>query len=116
MNGAYDFFEKGKKLLSSKEFLRAIMFLEKAKEMEPHKSSIRESLAQAYYNCGLYESARENFEKVLEIDATNDYAHYGLGLCLLKKGKIEKAMGHIKMAVAMKPGFKLYRETLEKLS
>lgn len=116
MCGAYDFFEKGKKLLYDKEFLRAIMFLEKAKEIEPQKSSIRESLAQAYYNCGFYDSAKENFEKVLEIDITNDYAHYGLGLCLLKKGKVNRAIGHIKMAIAMKPNFKLYRETLEKLN
>src|SRR4030042_1898507 len=87
MDSAYYLFKKGKKLSESGKFLEAIMLLEKARKFEPEKGSIREVLASAYYNCGLYVSAKKNFIKALGIDASNDFAHYGLGLCLTKENK-----------------------------
>lgn len=116
MSNAYDLFKKGKKLSKEKNYLEAIMFLEKAKEIEPEKGSIREALARAYYNCGLYSSAKKNFERALDIDITNDYAHYGLGLCLMREGELNRAIGHLKMALAMRPNSKMYKETLEKFT
>ena len=116
MDSAYNLFEKGKGLLERQNFLKAIMVLEKAKEIEPEKGSIREALARAYYNCGLYSSAKKNFERALDIDITNDYAHYGLGLCLMREGELNRAIGHLKMALAMRPNSKMYKETLEKFT
>jgi tetratricopeptide (TPR) repeat protein len=112
----YDLFIQGKKLAKENEHLRAIMFFEKAKKLEPEKGSIREALAFSYYKCGLYTSAKENFSKAINIDAANDYAHYGLGLCLLKEGKINAALGHLKIALAMKPGNLFYSKAVKKYS
>lgn len=92
------------------------MPLEKAKNLEPEKGSIREVLASAYYNCGLYVSAKKNFIKALEIDAANDFTHYGLGLCLLRENKLNRAMGHLKIAAFMNPGSKKYKKVLEKFT
>jgi tetratricopeptide (TPR) repeat protein len=92
------------------------MLLEKAKELEPQKGSIREALATAYYNCGFHESAKKNFLKAVEINATNDFAHYGLALCYIKEGKINIALGHLKMAQAMKPEHKIYGDAVKKYS
>ena len=114
MESAYKLFEKGKNLLKRQNFLKAIMALEQAKKIEPDKGSIREALAIAYYNHGFYQSAQKNFQKALDIDITNDYAHYGLGLCLVKGGKLKKALGHFKMALAMKPDSNIYKEELNK--
>jgi tetratricopeptide (TPR) repeat protein len=114
MGNAYDLFEKGKGSLERQNFLKAIMALEQAKEREPEKGSIREALAIAYYNHGFYLSAHKNFKKALDIDITNDYAHYGLGLCLVKRGELKRALGHLKMALAMKPDSKIYKEELNK--
>jgi Flp pilus assembly protein TadD len=116
MLGAYYFFKKGKLLAQKGKLLDAIMMLEKAKDLEPKKGSIRELLACAYYNCGFYSSAKNNFIKALEIDATNDFAHYGLGICLMKERKINKAAGHLKMASAMKPYSKKYKEILKRIT
>ena len=115
MKNAYYAFRKGSILLKKNKFLRAIMFLEKARDIEPGKASIREALAISYYNCGLYDSAKKNFEKALEIDASNDYAHYGLGLCLLKEMNIKLASAHLKIATFMKPDYYPYRKTLSLL-
>jgi len=112
MSSAYHSFREGKKLSKRGKFLEAIMPLEKAKSSEPEKGSIREALASAYYNCGFYPSAKKNFVRALEIDAANDFAHYGLGLCLVKEKKITKAVGHFKIAFFMKPNSKEYKEIL----
>jgi tetratricopeptide (TPR) repeat protein len=113
---AYELFIESKKLTKDKDFLKAIMLLEKAKKLEPQKGSIREALATAYYNCGFHESAKKNFLKAIEIDATNDFTHYGLALCYIKEGKINIALGHLKMAQAMKPEHKIYRDAVKKYS
>lgn len=112
----YDLFSKGKKLAKKNEHLKAVMFFEKAKKLEPEKGSIREALAFSYYKCGLYSSAKENFSKAVSIDAANDYAHYGLGLCLIKEGKVNKALRHLKIALAMKPDNLFYSEAVKKYS
>ena len=116
MSNAYYLFKKGKKLAERGKFLDAIIVLEKAKDIEPKKGSIREALASAYYNCALYQPAKKNFKKALEIDAANDFAHYGLGMCLVRERKLNKAVGHFKMASAMKPGSKKYKEILKKIT
>ena len=111
---AYEFFNKGQKLYRENNFLKAVMLFEKAKKLEPEKGSIREALATAYYNCGFYKSAMKNFKKALEIDSTNDFAHYGIGLCLVKEGKTIMALGHFKLASAMKPDQKNYIDTIKR--
>lgn len=115
MSKAYSFFIKGKRLFKKKEFLKAAMLLEKSKKLEPERGSIREFLAASYYNLGFIEASKKNFLKALEIDPCNDYAHFGIGLCLARQGNIGKALGHLKMALAMKPESELYRNTLNKL-
>ncbi len=113
---AYELFLEGKKYVLENEYLKAIMLFEEAVKIEPKKGSIREALALSYYNCGLYDSAKINFKKALEIDLSNDFAHYGLGLCLIKEGKFSKAFGHLKIALAMKPKSILYSNTIKKYS
>jgi tetratricopeptide (TPR) repeat protein len=111
---AYELFSEGKALVTNNDHLNAIMVFEKAKDIEPEKGSIREALARSYYNCGLYSSAKKHFRKAIEIDAANDYAYFGLGLCLIKMGKFSAALGQLKIAAAMKPGNETYRKTVRK--
>lgn len=114
MTEAYYHYKTGKNLSKKKNFLKAIMHFEKAKAIEPEKGSIRESLARAYYNCGFYVSAKKNFKKAIEIDATNDFAHYGLSMALIKIGRIKKAKGHIRIALSMKPKSEKYKKLAKK--
>ena len=111
---AYELFRDGKKNARANDHLKAIMLFEKAIALEPEKGSIREALATSYFNCGLYSAARKNFQRALKIDASNDFAHYGLGLCLVKEGKINTAMGHFKIAKAMKPLNSTYSNTVKR--
>lgn len=112
---AYAFFMQGSALLKQGNAHSAVIPLERARDLEPHKGSVREALARAYYRTGRHRRAREEFEAAVEIDPTNDYAHFGLALCLERQGQRELARGHAKIAFAMRPGEETYREILARL-
>ncbi len=112
MDEAYDAFQDGTRLLESANVHAALIALERARRLEPEKGSIREALARAYYRTGDVAAARDQFTKALELDPVNDYAHFGLGLCLLRAGDRETARGHLKLATIMRPEVSEYRDAL----
>ncbi len=111
----YALWRRGCSLLEEGHDHQAVIVLERARAQEPGKASIRESLARAYYAAGRPDAAREEFEAALEIDPTNDYAHFGLALCLERIGEIDTARGHAKLAVVMRPEDENYRRALERI-
>jgi Flp pilus assembly protein TadD len=113
---AYTRFQEGSRLLQSGDTHAAIVSLERARELEPDKGSIREALARAYFRTGRIQSAQEEFAKVVELDPVNDYAHFGLGLCLLRTGDRDSARGHLKLATIMRPDDEDYQAALRQAS
>ena len=109
---AYARFQEGSRLLDSGNTHAAVVALERARDLEPEKGSIREALARAYFRSQRVDAARVEFEKVLELDPVNDYAHFGLGMCLLRKGDRAAARGHLKMATIMRPEEEAYQDAL----
>jgi Flp pilus assembly protein TadD len=109
---AYTRFQEGRRLLESGNAHAAIVSLERARELEPEKGSIREALARAYFRSGRIRLAQEEFKKVVELDPVNDYAHFGLGLCLLRTGDRDGARGHLKLATIMRPDAEAYQVAL----
>ncbi len=109
-DNAYNLLMKGKALLEEGHPAQAAMVLEKARRFQPHKGSILEVLGQAYYRLGQYEKARKDFQHAIEIDPTNDYAQFCLGLTLRRLGLVTEAKGHYKLAIAMNPDEKTYQE------
>ena len=110
MPDAYSLYRRGLSLLASGRPRAAAAVLERAVSVEPRKGSIREGLGRAYYAIGHYADALEQFASALDIDPVNDYAHFGAGLSLGRLGRLEEAVGHFKMASAMRPGWKDYRQ------
>jgi Flp pilus assembly protein TadD len=100
---AYDAFTEGSQLLADSHPHAAAVALERARDLEPEQGSIREALGRAYFGSGRIDDARQEFARAVEIDPVNDYAHYGLGLCLLRTGDRVGARRHLKLAVAMRP-------------
>ena len=114
MQSAYDAFQEGSRLLASENWHAAVIALERARDLEPDQGSVRETLAHAYYRTGRIPAARDEFASAVEIDPVNDYAHFGLGLCLLRQGDRMGARRHLKLAVAMRPDHADYRDALAK--
>jgi Flp pilus assembly protein TadD len=92
-----------------------VIALERARDAAPGHGSVREALGRAYYGAGRTAAAEAEFSEALEIDPSNDYAHFGLGLCLARSGERTLAVGHLRLAVAMRPEVDTYRQALERV-
>lgn len=112
MSKVYNWFAKGKRFLKDGDYARSIFYFEQAKLEMPQKGSIREVLARAYYNSGQLEKAKEEFEAALEIDPTNSFAYFGLGLCLIKMGEPALALAPLKLCCALSPEVERYQRSL----
>jgi Flp pilus assembly protein TadD len=109
---AYHDYQDGVRLLDASNPHAAAVALERAREVEPDKGSIRETLGRAYFRTGRFSLAGEEFAKAVELDPVNDYAHFGLGLCLLRTGEAAAARGHLRLATVMRPEVDAYRDAL----
>jgi Flp pilus assembly protein TadD len=111
----YELFRRGSELLAAGHAHQAVISLEQARDAAPRHGSVREALGRAYYGAGRTSAAEAEFAEALEIDPSNDYAHFGLGLCLARGGKRARAVGHLRLAVVMRPEVDSYREALDRV-
>ena len=111
----YDLFRRGSSLLESRDFQAATIPLERARALEPDKTSIREALGRAYFHAGRYAAAGEEFAAVVERSPVNDFAHFCLGRSLEKTGRRAEARRHLALAACMRPDradYRAYRDRL----
>ncbi len=114
--GVYDLFARGMGFLSQGHPHQAAMLLGRAKLIEPEKASIREALGRALFMSGRTQSARREFAKAVQIDPVSDYAHFGLALACERTGQRSRAIGHLKLAIAMRPGIEHYEQALSRIA
>jgi len=112
---AYELLQRGHTLLDGRHHAQAAIVLERADRAEPGKASILEALGRAYFNSGQHDAARATFERLLELDPSAPYAHYALGQSLKRLGRRDEAGTHLRLAVALSPGSRLYRDALARL-
>ncbi|HEY7755150.1 MAG TPA: tetratricopeptide repeat protein [Actinomycetota bacterium] len=113
---AYDLFSRGVEMLAGGHPHQAAMLLGRAKLLEPEKASIREALGRALFMAGRAGRARREFAKAVQIDPASDYAHFGLALACERTGERSRAIGHLKLAIAMRPGVEHYERALDRLA
>jgi Flp pilus assembly protein TadD len=113
---AYDLLARAKEFLREGHPHQAAILLAEAKLLEPDKASIRETLARALYLSGRAARARREFAKAVQIDPVNDYAHYGLALSCARTGERTRAIAHLKLAIAMRPGNETYQQALARIA
>ena len=109
---AYDLYQRGRALLAARHAHQAVIVLERAQALAPGSGSIDELLGRAYYASGAFPAAQAAFARAVERHPANDYAHFGLALSLLKLGQRDLAVGHLRMALAMRPGSATYGRAL----
>jgi len=112
---AYELLQRGQELIRGRHHAQAAVVLERASRAEPNKGSILEALGRACFNSAQYDRARETFERLLEIDPSSPYAHFGLGQSLKRLNRRAEARTHLRLAVALDPRSSLYRGALERL-
>jgi tetratricopeptide (TPR) repeat protein len=108
----YDWYVRGRDLLSSGNAAAAAQILSRTVEAEPHARSAREMLARAQFDARQYAQARESFAYLVERDPADHYAHFGLGLSARKLGELSVAVEHLALAAAMRPDLTRYAREL----
>lgn len=110
---AYALFQRGNELIEGGHWAQAVIPLEKARRLEPDKTSVREALGRAYFRSGNFRAAAAEFEAIVELNPTSDYAHFCLARSLEKQGNKRAARRHFSLACGMRPDrsdYRLYRE------
>ena len=115
MSETYNLFQPGRRHLRACMAAQATVSLEKAKQRETDKASIREALGIAYFRIRRWSEAEAEFRAVLEISPVNDYAHYALGRSLEKQGRAREANVHYKLASSLQPESAQYRARIREL-
>ena len=115
MSDVYANYQEGWRRLREGHPAQATVPLEKAKRSEPDKASIREALGIAYFRLQRWDEAEAEFRALLELQPTEDYAHYALGRVLEKQGRDQEANGHYKLASSMSPGTAHYESRIRDL-
>jgi Flp pilus assembly protein TadD len=113
---AYDLFARGMQMLADGHPHQAALLLGRAKLLEPQKASIREGLGRALLLAGRTLRARREFAKVVQIEPASDYAHFGLAIACERTGERVRAIGHLKLAIAMRPGVEAYERALARVT
>ena len=116
MDSVYDLFTRGTRLLEDGDYHAATVPLERARDLEPEKTSIREALGRAYFRSGRFGPAAEEFEAVVERAPVNDFAHFCLGKALVKTGRLREARRHAVLAAGMRPDRADYCNLRDRLS
>ena len=108
----YDWYQRGLQLLGERNPEAAATLLAHAAEAEPESRSILEALARAQYDAGRYPEAIASFTRLIALNPTDDYAHFGLGLAASRAGELSLAAEHLALAAAMRPDAHHYARAL----
>lgn len=108
----YDWFQRGVQLLEGGDAAAAVVLLTHASQAEPMSRSVREALARAQFDSGMYPEAVDSFAWIVEQNPADDYAQFGYGLAAARIGDFELAVQHLALAAAMRPDINHYTMAL----
>ena len=108
----YDWYVRGMDLLDGGNPAAAVTLLTHAAQAEPESRSVREALARAQFDAGLYAEAADSFGWIISVNPADDYAQFGLGLAAAKVGDLAGAVEHLALAAAMRPDITHYATAL----
>ena len=110
MDSAYDLYMRGMRLLEDGDCHAATVPLQRARDLEPDKTSVREALGRAFFGAHRFREAEQEFEAVVERAPTNHYALFCLGRALQLQGRHAEARNPLALASSLHPERADYRE------
>ena len=111
----YELFVRGRELLRAGDHDGAIEHLERARDLDPEKGSIRETLGLAYLRASRLVDAEAEVTVAIDLAPNDAYCYYLLGRAQQGLGFMELARGSFKMAHWLDPRSDEYRRALERL-
>jgi Flp pilus assembly protein TadD len=110
--GVHEWYRRGLQLLGDGHPDAAATLFTRAADAEPASRSVLEALARAQYDAGRYRAAMDSFSRLIDLNPTDDYAQFGLGLAASRAGELELAAEHLALAAAMRPDQTHYARAL----
>jgi Flp pilus assembly protein TadD len=113
MSDVYVLFQRGTELLEAGDYHQAAIPLQRARDLDPEKTSIREALGRALFHVQRYEEAAAEFAAIVERAPTNDYALFCLGRSLQQLGRHAEARRPLAQAAGLRPergDYRVYRD------
>jgi tetratricopeptide (TPR) repeat protein len=99
-----DFFENlAYCYMNTGNFIKASELLQQSLEKRPYSVTVTYALAEAQYKAGQYQSAIDNWDKVLQLDTHNTRSLYMIGMCYQKMGQKEKGIALCDKAIELDP-------------
>ncbi|RCX12977.1 radical SAM protein with 4Fe4S-binding SPASM domain [Anaerobacterium chartisolvens] len=101
INDSSKLFHMGKRLIEREEYQIAEMVMAKAVSMEPQNIDFLNNYGFVSYMLQNYNDAYDANRRALEINRGNIYANKGMGLTLVKLGRLEDGIGFLKRSAAL---------------
>ncbi|HEY2551206.1 MAG TPA: tetratricopeptide repeat protein [Streptosporangiaceae bacterium] len=108
----YALYQRGLELLGRGSAAAAAQLLERAARAEPHSRSVLEALGRAQFDAGQHDQSAASFQRIVDVNPSDDYAQFGLGLALSRTGDFCAAAEHLALAAAMRPDLRHYTDAL----
>jgi len=105
---ASDWFQKGNNADELKEYDNAILYYQKAIELNSDFAAAYFNIALVYHEKGNYDNSIKYYLKTTQLDSSFISAFYNLGLVFDDKGDYEKAIKYYKMALRICPSDEYY--------
>ena len=99
----YDRYRLGQAYVDAGDPLAAARVLEPAVDGGSTSAALWLVLAQAYFASSRLRLAQSAFERVVELDPSDDYARFGLGRALERQGRRAEALAQYRLAFALSP-------------
>ena len=99
----YERYRLGRAYLDAGDPLSAARVLEPAVEAEPTSAALWSVLAKAYFASSRLRRAEAAFERVVELDPTDDHARFGMGRALERQSRHAEALAQYRIAFALSP-------------
>jgi predicted Zn-dependent protease len=109
---AYDWYRRAVMLLEGGNPDAAAVLLTRLREVDPGSTAVLETYARALFDSRRYQEAADAFAELVERSPAEDYAHYGLGMCLWRLQRFPLARDHLAMAAVMRPQRADYAQAL----
>jgi tetratricopeptide (TPR) repeat protein len=101
--GKVDYYREGLELLNAGKYHEALTSFRLALRETPRDTAVLQQMAITYTRIGMTDEAIKTYRSVLEADAKVPGAHYGLAFLLLREGRNQEAITHLKAFLAQPP-------------
>ena len=95
--------QEGTKLMLEKKYQKAILFLNKAIELNPEFKEAYYNLGISYERLGKYKDAIKNLKEAIKLSPDDANAYYALGYVYYQKKKNKQAVEAFEHAARLKP-------------